>query len=666
MSGTTQAKLIEQFSDSILTMNEAKVSDFVAMDNGKFFIGSVNKGILISFLAKKQADGDFKLGLVPVLANKTIFFADVDHVPHGFDLKYFLCVIANKFNEFAKGRTRFAAVDDLIIFKHEKELRYHVYIPVKFGEVSKAERALTWKSVNAEYAVGGKAGDIIDEAANTIRIEGFEKWDRETKTFKAGSRYVPIGAASEVPTDKLFEQIWLNPRGWNDDDDDVASLPLERQYMSVADELAIAAAMSDDVRGHEQKSESEAENNAQSAQRNHPQTAPRGVRRRAATRNNPPPPIASQSAPRPNASRRRNAPNREGSADIVTAPMAAAIETKIKTNFSEIAHILCRYPIVTIKQHKGNIATFICDKSTAGRTCEIANSIHGKNNIYFTYYGQKKMLYQKCFSPKCQAKNPVLIHKIEQRKAIFDNYGVPTADEASLAQFFVLSNPLISVRKSGKTWIWYIYDSINGYWETSTFEHVMQMIMNDFSKAVEDKFDEAIEKADDADVEDLIKCSHSVMAMLKSVRTLKNIAECIRWKLAAKSRHITWNRNTNYTVFPNGVLQIDKRDPDNDELYYFGKTKPTEYINDAKCMRFPFNCPPVNFDGHYIQQAEELLEDWIKLVQPEAEDRMLLLMFVALSLKAVNYKKMIINIGRSGDNSKSSFYEMIVYLSPLR
>ena len=48
------------------------------MDGGKFFIGPKNKNILIELLARKQAEGDFKFGLVPNISNKTIFFADID------------------------------------------------------------------------------------------------------------------------------------------------------------------------------------------------------------------------------------------------------------------------------------------------------------------------------------------------------------------------------------------------------------------------------------------------------------------------------------------------------------------------------------------------------------------------------------------------------------
>ena len=184
--------------------------------------------------------------------------------------------------------------------------------------------------------------------------------------------------------------------------------------------------------------------------------------------------------------------------------------------------------------------------------------------------------------------------------------------------------------------------------------------MVEFRQWVSDKFDEAIEKAECAE-EELMRNATAVDSMLNTVRTLKGVGESVRWQLA-KEHKIEWNANPNYTVFPNGVLQVDKRDEANPELYYFGKTKPKEFINDEKCMKLPFNCPPVCNDGHYIEQAKALLKDWIQKIQPVAEDQRLLFTYISLVFNAINYKKMVLNIGHSGNNAKSSFFEMCIYL----
>ena len=126
----------------------------------------------------------------------------------------------------------------------------------------------------------------------------------------------------------------------------------------------------------------------------------------------------------------------------------------------------------------------------------------------------------------------------------------------------------------------------------------------------------------------------------------------LKWKCVKKN--VDWNSNPACTVFPNGVLQVDRRDPDNPNLYFFGKTEAKQLINDNHCMRKPFNCPPVATSSAHTEQAQQLMRDWFKLIQPKPEDLLLLLQFMSLVLCAVNYKKMLINLGESGNNSKSS------------
>ena len=590
MAGTTKRKLIPTFTESILAKSrECKQSDFAAMDGGAFFIGAVNRNILIDLLVEKQAAEDYKMGLVPTIADKTIFFADIDNVPANFDFSLFLSLVVDQFNELATNKIKPATLADILIFKREDAAKYHIYIPCSFGEVSKAVRQAIYKGINRNYI-----GNIIDEAAHTIRIEGFEKYDKTTKQYIAGSRYLPKGLAKKLKGDDLLNAVWLNPRGWDEED-----------------ETVLAGLFDND----EQKAESMNDTNV---------------------------------------------PSPEGSVDIKNKIVTEEMENRIKTNYAEIAHIILKYPVISIRRLSG-ASTFMLDKSEAGRTCAIAGRVHTSNNTYLCYYKDKRALYQKCFSSSCTDKPAVLIYKIDATKtAVIKRSDLPTPDDASIAEYFIKWNPLIAVERDGKENIWYVYDEVLGYWKTSPQEMIMQMIVIPFREWIKAKFDRAIQEGKD-DQDDLIKTAGEVDNMLRTVRTVKGIAECIRWQLASDVK-IEWNANPNYTVFPNGVLQVDKRDEANPDLYYFGKTKPEEYISNAKCMKLPFNCPPVCNDGHYIEQAEALLRDWIKLVQPEADDRCLLLMFLALSLKAIDYEKMILNIGHSGDNAKSSYFEMAVYL----
>ena len=82
----TRNKLTRTFTDIITSPNEVTKDDFVAMDFGKFFIGKSNKGLLISVLAGFLQRGDFELALLPVIARKTIFYADIDDKPDNVTL----------------------------------------------------------------------------------------------------------------------------------------------------------------------------------------------------------------------------------------------------------------------------------------------------------------------------------------------------------------------------------------------------------------------------------------------------------------------------------------------------------------------------------------------------------------------------------------------------
>ena len=186
-----------------------------------------------------------------------------------------------------------------------------LYIPSEYGVVTKAQRAAIYKAVNAKYNQ-----KIIDEAAHTIRIEGFLKYDnRGTHKWLKKSRYLPLGDAKNLAPRDLYEAVWLEPRGWND--------------------KPAAVAQNDENKAPESDGSI--------------------------------------------------APSSAGSVEPAT-PIPEPIETRIKTHYSEIAHVLMRYPIISIEPFKGGNATFVCDKSIKGRTCKIAGRIHKSNNIYLFYY----------------------------------------------------------------------------------------------------------------------------------------------------------------------------------------------------------------------------------------------------------------------------------------
>ena len=624
------------FSSSISYPNDNELSDMVAIDGGRFYTGPHNKGILVEYLARKQQQEDYQMALVPLADDKTIFFADIDDTPDNFNLDLFLETIAESFNALATNKIKDTTSDDLLVLQRENAQKYHIYIPAEFGETSKKERQAIYKKVNTFYE-----NDIIDLAAHTIRFEGFQKFDTKTGEFVSGSRYLPIRQAAAYSCQELLLKVWINPRGWASSDP--SSSLVEN---SIAARLALAAAID-----NEEKEANEALEANEAQEANEPQVDNQDNEEKEELE----PRALKHTVLKP--LRRPVERARATSVDVMNKSIAADIEDKVKSHCPEIAHIVLSYPIKTFRKKAGFI-TMILDKSEKGRTCQIAGAVHSKNNIYLVYNQKMQALYQKCFSSNC-VKQRALIYKIKVEKKKLQSRDLPTSDDASLAEWYERFRPLTRVEKDGKNINWYVFDSTVGYWRKETTETIMKSIMIDFRVWIKVKFDKLIESGE-ADDDDIVTTAKDIDRKLNSSRDLNGIAQCIKWRLSS-SKRIEWNSKADYTVFPNGVLQLDKRDPKYPQLYYFGPTRPDEYINDARIMRAPFNVPPVCNDGHYITQANELLKDWIMLIQPMAEDRKLLLTFLALSLKAINYKKMILNIGHAGDNAKSSFFEFVVH-----
>ena len=48
----------------------------------------------------------------------------------------------------------------------------------------------------------------VDEGFSSLRVDGFDKFDRITKTFKENTRYIPIDSDIELNED-FYSKIWL-------------------------------------------------------------------------------------------------------------------------------------------------------------------------------------------------------------------------------------------------------------------------------------------------------------------------------------------------------------------------------------------------------------------------------------------------------------------------
>ena len=272
-------------------------------------------------------------------------------------------------------------------------------------------------------------------------------------------------------------------------------------------------------------------------------------------------------------------------------------------------------------------------------------------------------LQQRCFSAKCKGAdgNPKIFKITKVIKKIArnpDGIYLPFTTDTSLGNYFKEWSPLILAEADGKNVTWLMYSDVVGYWQRKSNNYFMKYNIQEFRCHVAKKFKRAIDKSDDPE---LIERAETIADKLSNTKSVKPFAECLKW-LLEPDKDIEWNNKINYTVFPNGVLMMGVPDPDHPELpYKFGSTEPDDYISNAVCMRFPFNCPPVSMDGHYIQQAKEFLRSTLRKVQPDPEDRRLICTYMSLIFQAINFKKMVINIGKSGNNAKSSVFECLIY-----
>ena len=211
--GTTKRYMIGILGPNIdKATNELKQPDFVAMDIGSFYVGTANKAHLLQGLTGMLTSNAYNFGLVPVIADKCIFYADIDAVPANFVMDNFLRMTAGFFKQFVKNKTESELkFNDILVFKKEGGIKkYHIYIPEKFGITTKAEGKVIWQTINISMG-----SNICDTSAHSIRIEGFNKWDKDNKRFIANSRYIPTGDAANMSIEDRLNATWLNPRGWN-------------------------------------------------------------------------------------------------------------------------------------------------------------------------------------------------------------------------------------------------------------------------------------------------------------------------------------------------------------------------------------------------------------------------------------------------------------------
>ena len=168
--------------------------NFVAMDGGKF---SIAKETAISRMNVLQNTSKYDLALVFHFDHACMLFLDIDNM-YNQSIDSILTCVACTANEMFEVEQ--IESDSLIVTKNECAERYHIYVPSVI--VTRQTLATFTKKVNTK--IGYPCADV---KCHTLRVDGFNKYDRDSKTWTPNTRYVPI---DESDIDSVFfQKIWL-------------------------------------------------------------------------------------------------------------------------------------------------------------------------------------------------------------------------------------------------------------------------------------------------------------------------------------------------------------------------------------------------------------------------------------------------------------------------
>lgn len=637
---TTKQIMIDYFGPSVIDgVGEAP---FVAMDGGKFYLNRMQHSELINMMVMLQAgntrwgtDPIRALALVPVLDDENIFFADIDKVPDNFHLDSFKMSIVKAINAFQNENA--IQEKDLYVFKRTNAEKYHIYCS-RFS-FTKAQRTKLWGVINKAAGF-----DIIDTSANTIRFEGFLKWNRATSSYERGSAYMPYSHTAGIPWPQLYLRCWLKPRGYVANNQKIK--PVLRKPMVLR---ALEAEGAAGGGGHEQSND-EQPNDEQPNEENDVKLNENDQDDGAGDNNDEEEKLGMES--------------RSGSVEVdINNAISDKLQAEIRRHCPEIAHILWKYPVKSMKKLSGSI-TFSVAK---GHHCPIANRTHKKNNTYLFYSRKAGIVSHRCFDPECSQTNPTgkTIHQQLNERCKDIGTNLPGSSDKLLADYFKLEYPYIVYEPTNgdKEGIWYAYKSDAGYWKQVNSAFITKKLTNEFWRSIQQQYSRAkADHKDDADqILELEAELSKINSKLQNYTGLNGLIKILKHILTPEDP-IQWNQNPSYTVFPNGVLQVNRRHPDDPNYYFFGATRAKEYVNNTFCMRYPYVLDPSKPDvmARVKRQAGNLLRNWLMKVMPDEEDLDMLLTFMSLVFTATNYKKMIINAGPSGNNAKSSLFEFLI------
>lgn len=360
--------------------NNCSLYNWVAIDGRRFFIA---KDTVISRSLILREKKWFFNSLVPFIQDKSIFFCDIDYLGQNETIEeviqYINKVLSDVYDQHL--------LEEIWITKSESKTgRYHVYLPQII--VTKKKLPILWNEINTLCREKGMKGrydtksgrwkmPVDEECTQGIRLDGFDKFNKETRRYDTNTKYLPYLRSEDGQN---FEEFHLDKTFY------------ERTYLLVDD---------DETSSGQKRSLHSNES-----------------------------PFASQISTTSNSN---NNSSFEFDSQIPTLDHSLLQDTTETTDSESIHHVTFRNHDAVkyltshhqcvmdeLAEHKiskidiqnigqnDELIRISCGKTPKDRYCPFVKKTHKSNNVWFMWVNKTKELHLNC--NKCKRKKP---HKIK-------------------------------------------------------------------------------------------------------------------------------------------------------------------------------------------------------------------------------------------------------------
>ena len=168
--------------------------NFTGMDGGRFLVPYYQYLPLILALQNSRT---YNCGLTFHFNDYCKLFFDIDD-RKGYtliEIKQNIVTIINETFDIEN-----IDINDLFVTKNQSCDKYHIYTNIIVSRQTLRQIA---KKVNQKME--GK--QVVDEGASTLRVDGFNKWNRNTNDWSSGTRYLPVDG-SDIDSD-FYEKTFI-------------------------------------------------------------------------------------------------------------------------------------------------------------------------------------------------------------------------------------------------------------------------------------------------------------------------------------------------------------------------------------------------------------------------------------------------------------------------